>query len=379
MPADAGAGPERLLDPVDRLQRAERQHVGAGGVDRAVRVRQHEGLLLGQRPRVALGVVGDVAAGALAAQPLRDVPRVAAGPAGDVLGGPRPVHQRPVEPEPVSDDDATSGDRRAEVADEAPEHLVQLVLVHVVSLPAAAWAGSGPRCCGLTVVYERRPDRAIGGNPYGARWLGEPARGGPGGDARAAGHVEPLHEVVHMDLGGLLADAERLADLPVRAAGGDLDRHLPLPRGQYDDVALGVARVLTAASPIASATAAAGASCGPRAARAGRRSLPACGRGAGRGRPGCRASASVARAAARSRPAAAAPTSRAAVAAAPRRQRHLGHPLQATGRCRAGRRPRRAASERGRGGRPPDRRRRRSPRRTSAEASRQAQTATAQS
>ena len=43
------------------------------------------------------------------------------------------------------------------------------------------------------------------------------------------------HDVVHVHLGGLLADAERRADLPVRAAGGDLDRHLPLPRRQLDD------------------------------------------------------------------------------------------------------------------------------------------------
>ena len=73
VPAHAGAGAERLLDPRLGPQRAERELERAGQEDRPVRVGQREGLLVGQRVAVGARVVLDVAAGGLPAQPLGDV------------------------------------------------------------------------------------------------------------------------------------------------------------------------------------------------------------------------------------------------------------------------------------------------------------------
>ena len=166
-----------------------------------------------------------------------------------------------------------------------PEHLVQLVLVHVVFLPTAG---------GRVLAAVLRPGRCLRATA-GSRTLGKPlgrwgGRVSPRAATQAAtparlGTSSRGHQVVHVDLGGLLADAERRADLPVRAARGDQDRHLALPRGQLDGGRCsrpGRRRAGTASST----TAAAAMVCGPRAALARRPSRPACGRGAGRGRPG---------------------------------------------------------------------------------------------
>ena len=80
VPAVAGAGPEGVLDLGERLQRAQRQLERARQEDRAGGVGQREGLLRCHRVRPAAGVVLDVAAGGLPAQPLVDVARVGARP-----------------------------------------------------------------------------------------------------------------------------------------------------------------------------------------------------------------------------------------------------------------------------------------------------------
>src|SRR4051794_17218340 len=54
----------------------------------------------------------------------------------------------------------------------------------------------------------------------------------PGGDAGTVVDAEPLHRVAHVQLGGLLADPELAADLPVGVAGRDQTGHFQLPRGQ---------------------------------------------------------------------------------------------------------------------------------------------------
>ena len=90
VPAQAGAGAERLGDPRLGPQRAEGQHERAGRVDAAVRVGQHERLLLGHRVGVVGRVVLDVAARGLAAQPFGDVTRAGLGvrwPARSAVAG----------------------------------------------------------------------------------------------------------------------------------------------------------------------------------------------------------------------------------------------------------------------------------------------------
>ena len=129
VPAHALAGAEVIGDAVVGLEHAQRQHERARRVHGAVGVGQHEGLLLGQRVAVAGRVVLHVAAGRLAAQPLRDVPRVGAGPRGELPGRGRPADQRLVQAELVPDHRSAGRDRRAEVADELPDELIQLGLV----------------------------------------------------------------------------------------------------------------------------------------------------------------------------------------------------------------------------------------------------------
>ncbi len=136
VPAQPGAGAEPLGDLRLGLQRAQRQHERARRVDRAVRVGQHEGLLLGHRKGVAVRVVLDVAAGRLAAQPLGDVARVGLGAGGELVGGCRGRCQRAVQAEPVPDHDVARRRGRAEVGHELAEDLAELGVVdcHVILL-----------------------------------------------------------------------------------------------------------------------------------------------------------------------------------------------------------------------------------------------------
>ena len=137
VPADAGAGAERLGDPRLGLQRAERQHERAGHVDGAVRVGQREGLLLGQR--VGLGRRRRTRRSRW--RPGRAATRRrSAGwsrSRGQLLGGRRRLGQRLVQAEVVADDDAARRHRRAEVADELAQELHQLVAVD--SHDASPW------------------------------------------------------------------------------------------------------------------------------------------------------------------------------------------------------------------------------------------------
>jgi hypothetical protein len=118
VPAEALAGAEGVLDLRDGLKRAQRQHERAGRVDAAVRVGQRERLFLGHGERVVRGVVLDVAAGRLAAQPLRDVPLIGVGLGGEFGGGGRRLGQRPVQAQPVAEYDVPGRDRRPQVPDE---------------------------------------------------------------------------------------------------------------------------------------------------------------------------------------------------------------------------------------------------------------------
>jgi hypothetical protein len=143
VPAEAVAGADGLGDP--RLVLAGRggDLEGAGHERRAGLVGQGESLLLGQAVAVGGRVVGDVAAGRLAAQPLGQVALAGAGAGGQLgRGGRAGGGQSLVEAQPVAGDDRGRGEHRAQVGDEAVEKLVQLGLVdgHGANL-LGRWAG----------------------------------------------------------------------------------------------------------------------------------------------------------------------------------------------------------------------------------------------
>ena len=118
VPAQSGAGPERLSDRRDRGQRAKSEGECAGDIPPArCRVRQSEGLLGGQRVATGLGVVADVPAGRLSGQPLTHVAGVGgrcAPPVPAPVAGPSAASAR-YRPQPVADDDIPGRDRRAQV------------------------------------------------------------------------------------------------------------------------------------------------------------------------------------------------------------------------------------------------------------------------
>ena len=135
VPPDARTGAERIGHPLLGAQRAEREHERPRRVHRAVRIGEDERLLLAERVGVGVGVVVDVAAGRLAAQPFGDVARVAVGAPGQLVRRARRGGQRPVEAEAVAHHHVAGGHRRAEVGDEPAQHLVQLVFVHPCRVP----------------------------------------------------------------------------------------------------------------------------------------------------------------------------------------------------------------------------------------------------
>jgi predicted ATPase/DNA-binding SARP family transcriptional activator len=144
-----GLGQARLGAQVPEDGQEGRRDVGSVGVGEAER------LLLGQRERAGGRVVVDVATGGLAAQPLGEVARVAAGAVGELLGCRRALGERAVQPEPVTDHHLTGGAGRAEIGDELPEELGELVVVH--------------HCCSQ---WKGRPAVADQlSEPGGARWL----------------------------------------------------------------------------------------------------------------------------------------------------------------------------------------------------------------
>ena len=122
VPAEAFAGAEPFGDGVDVPQGADGDLHARGEVGGAVRVGQGRGLLRAQRIPVgallAVAVVvinvgvGDVPAGGLVRQPWPQVGDGEAGAFGEGLGGDRrAVGHRPVDPEPVADEDQPGRDR----------------------------------------------------------------------------------------------------------------------------------------------------------------------------------------------------------------------------------------------------------------------------
>ena len=128
-PAVPGPGAERLLDVVLGLERAEGELEGAGQEHRAGRVGQRERLLGRHRVRRAAGVVLDVAAGGLAAQPLVDVPRVGVGGRRERARVTGLLREGAVEAEPLAEQHVAGADGGAEVADELADELHQGVHV----------------------------------------------------------------------------------------------------------------------------------------------------------------------------------------------------------------------------------------------------------
>jgi len=130
VPADPGAGAERVREPGmvgvarrDDLERAAQE-------DRAVLVGDHHGLL-GRKLVGAVGrVVGHVAAGGLVAEPLADVPFGGAGAGGQRGRRDRPgARHRLVKAEPVADVQQQPRDGRAHVGDGLPDEGLEPGLV----------------------------------------------------------------------------------------------------------------------------------------------------------------------------------------------------------------------------------------------------------
>ena len=145
-PVDALAGRERADERVV-VDVAGRDRLEGTGEEHRALVGQHERVLGTELEGPVVGVVGDVAAGGLVAQPLADVPLVRAGALGQVgrRHRPRPGH-RPVEPEAVAQVHHQARDGRGEVAHRLVDELLQRGLVearcvdrgHVVSLAGVA-------------------------------------------------------------------------------------------------------------------------------------------------------------------------------------------------------------------------------------------------
>ena len=130
VPADPGAGADRVREPAvvgvagrDDLERAAQE-------DRAVLVGEHHGLL-GRQLEGAVGrIVGHVAAGRLVAEPLTDVPFGGTGAGGQRGRGDRAgARHGLVETEPVADVQQQPRDGRAHVGDRLPDEGLEPRLV----------------------------------------------------------------------------------------------------------------------------------------------------------------------------------------------------------------------------------------------------------
>ena len=141
-PQCPGVQPLVVGAPVDALARRERANervvVDVAGRDRLEGTGEEHRPLVGQHERVlgtelegsVVGVVPDVAAGGLVAQPLADVPLVRAGALGQVGRRHRPrTRHRPVEPEAVTQVHHQARDGRGEVAHRLVDELLQRGLV----------------------------------------------------------------------------------------------------------------------------------------------------------------------------------------------------------------------------------------------------------
>jgi hypothetical protein len=129
VPAEAFAGAEPLGDLGHGPQRRDGEQERAGQVRRALLVREGEGLLLRERVAAAGRVVLDVLPRGLRVEPLADVALVGARALGQFAGGQRPPGQSLVQTQPLADDDEAGVERGAEVRDELPQQLIELLLV----------------------------------------------------------------------------------------------------------------------------------------------------------------------------------------------------------------------------------------------------------
>jgi hypothetical protein len=136
---------ERLLE---RVERGLDDVVCAGHVDRAIRVGQAQRLLRTERPLVACGVVLDVSACALIAQPFADVALVGAGALRKLGRRHGAFRQFAVQPEPITDQDQRRTHRGTEIANRLAEEFVQLGFVD-------------SHCCLISVVGVYRPHSAV--------------------------------------------------------------------------------------------------------------------------------------------------------------------------------------------------------------------------
>ena len=131
VPADALTRAERLGDARLGAQVAEHDAARRGQVG-PVRVGETELLLRGEGELRRCRVVGDVAGGGLAAQPLGEIAPVAPGPLREVLRGRGTSGERTVEAEPAADHHTARAPGGCEITDEPAEELVELAVVYVL-------------------------------------------------------------------------------------------------------------------------------------------------------------------------------------------------------------------------------------------------------
>jgi hypothetical protein len=122
LPADPGAGAERVREQAVVGVAGGDGLVGAGQEDRAVLVRDHHGLLRGQLEGLIGRMVDDVAAGHLVAEPLADVSFGGTGARGQLRRADRPGPRHGlVQAEPVADVEQQPGDGGPHVGDRLPD------------------------------------------------------------------------------------------------------------------------------------------------------------------------------------------------------------------------------------------------------------------
>jgi hypothetical protein len=131
VPVQAAAAAERLEEAV--LIREERREdvVRTEHVDRALRVGERDRLLRWQRISAARGVVGDIAARGLVAEPLAHHPRLGPRPLRQLVRRRRTaVGERAVEAEPRAEPDERRTERRRQVDHRVPHERLQPRLVN---------------------------------------------------------------------------------------------------------------------------------------------------------------------------------------------------------------------------------------------------------
>ena len=151
MPAHSRTGAERLGDLGLILHGRRGQLEGAGHECGALLLSEGERLHLAQQVTIGVGVVGDVAAGGLAAQPFPHVALGRGGALGQLRRAGRPGGgERLVQTKLVADDDVGSVEGGAKVGHEPAEELVKrrLLDAHVCLLfgrwPPLDVAKAGP-------------------------------------------------------------------------------------------------------------------------------------------------------------------------------------------------------------------------------------------